>query len=174
MNGGAVMVAVVVLAALAVILMVLYLRHRNLQMLHQERMSALEKGTTVPVGRALIPWSPRVYLLRGLMWSFSGAALVICLLGMAAASHRPEPADVMMWRAKSISQNLNIPIDQAQQIMEKDCASHEKGMPSAVALLGLIPFGVGLAYLVFYYTGESRQAGSEGRAESLTSAGPKY
>jgi hypothetical protein len=42
------------------------MRHRNLQMFHQERMVALEKRTAVSLGHALAPFSPRIYLLRGL------------------------------------------------------------------------------------------------------------
>src|ERR1039458_2969323 len=61
-----------ILAALVGVVVVLYLRHGSLQMLHHERMAALEKGVPVPVARTLAPWSPRVYLLRGLIWSASG------------------------------------------------------------------------------------------------------
>ena len=93
---------------LAVVLVgvMLVLRHRNQQMLHQERMAALEKGTTVPAEPAPAPWSPRVYLLRGLMWSMGGAALIICLFGLAASSHRPASGESIMWRAKTLSQRL--------------------------------------------------------------------
>jgi len=40
---------------------------------------------------------------------------------------------------------------------EKDQATEQRGMPFSVALLGLIPLGVGIAYLVFYYSDESRK-----------------
>jgi hypothetical protein len=149
--------ALVLVPTLVVILVMLYLRHRNMQMLHQERMAALEKGTTIPVGRALAPWSPRVYLLRGLLWSFVGAASMVCLLAIAASTHRPESAEVTLWRAKNIAQSLNVSSEEARQIAEKDREARAQGMPSSVALLGLIPLGAGLAYLVFYYTGESRR-----------------
>ena len=144
-------------ATLIVVVVVLYLRHSNLQMLHQERMAALEKGVAVPVARALAPWSPRVYLLRGLIWSASGLAIMICLLGLAVSSHRPAPAETRMWRARSISQSAGVPIDQARQMVEQDEATHLQGMPASIALLGLIPLGVGIAYLVFYYSDESRK-----------------
>jgi hypothetical protein len=157
MDPGDWIIAFVVLCVLVVTLVVLYLRHRNQQMLHQERLTALEKGTALPVASPRAPWSPRVYLLRGLIWSFSGAALLICLLGLAVSSNRPQSAESMMWSAKNLSRNLEIPLDQARQIVEKDRATREQGMPTAVALLGLIPLAVGLAYLVFYYTDESRK-----------------
>jgi hypothetical protein len=145
-----------VTAVLAVIVVVLYFRHRNLQMLHQERMSAIEKGTTVPIGRTLAPWSPRVYLLRGLIWTLTGAALVIFLYGVSISSHRAATGESIMWSARNLSRFAQIPIEQAQQIVEKDQANREQSVPAAIALLGLIPIGVGLSYLIFYYTDESR------------------
>ncbi|HUK18790.1 MAG TPA: DUF6249 domain-containing protein [Bryobacteraceae bacterium] len=140
---------------LAVILVLLYLRYQNQRMQHQERLAALEKGTPIPMAPAPAPWSPRVYLLRGLLWAFSGAALFVCLLGLAWSSQRPESAEVIAWNARNVSQSLNIPIDQARQMVEKDEAAHRPGPPTSIALLGLIPFGVGLAYLVFYWSDPS-------------------
>ena len=157
MAPGASYALICMAAAFVVVVMVLYLRHRNLQMLHQERMAALEKGVPVPVARALAPWSPRVYLLRGLIWSSTGLAILICLLGLAVTSNRPESAESRIWRAKSLSQSLGISMDQAQQIVDKDQATEQQGMPLSVALFGLIPLGVGIAYLVFFYSDESRK-----------------
>src|ERR1017187_9405848 len=141
-----------ILAALVVVVVVLYLRHGSLQMLHQERMAALEKGVPVPVARTLAPWSPRVYLLRGLIWSASGLAIMICLLGLAVTSHRPASAESLAYSTWSISQRYGISRDEARQIAEKDQATEQRGMPFSV------PLGVGLAYLVFYYGDESRKS----------------
>jgi len=150
---------------LAVIVLALYLRHRNLQMFHQERMAALEKGTAIPVWHTLAPWSPRVYLLRGLLWSFAGGALVIALLGIAASTRRPLTAESTLYRAQSLAQSARISLDEAKQIVEQDRKAREQGMPSTVALFGLIPLAVGLAYLVFYYAGASRSADQPPPAE---------
>lgn len=147
---------ILIFAALIVILSSLYQRYRYLLLFHKERMAALEKGVPVPGGQTFVPWSPRVYLLRGLLWSFGGVAVIVSLLGIAASSHRPEPADAVMWRARNISQNLNISMEEARQIAEKDRDRRQTGMPFSVALLGLIPAGVGLAYLVFYQTGKGQ------------------
>ncbi len=149
---------ILLIATQVVIFVALYFRHRNLQMFHQERMAALEKGTSIPIGHALAPWSPRVYLLRGLLWSFAGAALIISLLGIAAATRRPESAESTLWRAKSLAQSFNMSAEEAKQIIEKDRDTGRNGMPRSVALLGLIPLGVGLAYLVFYYAGDIRRS----------------
>ena len=145
------------IAILAVIIVALYMRYRNFQMFHQERMAALEKGTPVPIGHTLAPWSPSVYLLRGLLWSFGGAALVISLLGISVSTRRPLTAENTLYRAQSLAQSAKITIEEAKQIVEQDRKAREQGVSSSVALLGLIPLAVGLAYLVFYYTGRSRQ-----------------
>jgi hypothetical protein len=142
--------------ALVITLVALFVRNRSQHMLHEERMAALEKGAAVPLALPSRPWSPRVYLLRGLIWSFSGVALFICLGVLAATSQRPESAESMAWNTRHLSDSLGIPIDQARQIVEKDQSEHSHGMPVTVALLGLIPFAVGLAYLVFYWTDPSR------------------
>ncbi len=150
-------------AGLFIVLAVLYTRARKQQLLHQERMAALEKGVAVPAPEPEQPFTARVYLLRGLIWSFCGTAIVVCLLGLAAARHRPQSAYDMAFEAKRLSDTAGISREEAQRIVEKDAASQVNGMPASVALLGLIPLSIGLAYLVFYYTGESRKpAGGEG------------
>ena len=144
------------IAALIIVLASLFLRHRQLQMLHKERLAALEKGITGPIGQTLAPRSPRVYLLRGLIWSFAGTALVIFLLGIAISSRRPETTEFETWLAKGLAESLNISPEEARQIVEKDRKWRQSGYPLTVALIGLIPVGVGVAYLVFYYTDTRR------------------
>ena len=139
-----------------VVLAVLYKRHRDQQMLHLERMAALEKGVAVRMSREPAPWSPRVYSLRGLIWSFSGAALLVCPLGLAISSHRPESVESMAYRAQALSRNLGAPLDQDRQMVDKEEPDRTQRAPLSVALLGLIPLGVGLAYLMFYRSDESR------------------
>jgi hypothetical protein len=74
------------------------------------------------------------------------------------------------YRARTLSQNLEIPIDQAKRIIEQDQAA--QGMPAGVALLGVVPLAVGLAYLVFYYTDESRKRlAAEAPSESSAARG---
>jgi hypothetical protein len=149
------------LCTLAITVTTLYLRHRNQQMLHQERMAGLEKGVLVPAPLAPAPWSPRVYLLRGLIWSLTGAALMVCLYGIALSNVRHDSASVMAYDAQSVARNLQIPLDQAMQMVEKDAAAGNLGARTGIALLGLIPLAVGLAYLGFYYSDPSRKAGSQ-------------
>ena len=153
------------LAGVAVVAMILFSRNRKQQLLHEERMAALEKGGTIPVIEPR-PWSPRVYLLRGLIWSFCGISVIVCLLGLAVASHRPVTASMMAYQAKTLSDTTGISREEANRIVEKDAAEHGDQPPAAIALLGVIPLSVGLAYLVFYHSGDSRKAAGEARTET--------
>ena len=153
------------IAVQVVLLIVLWFRHRNQQMQHQERMAAIEKGAAViPAGGA--PWSPRTYLLRGLIWTFTGAAVVIGLLGLSWSSYRPHQPMSAEWQAmqaRNVSQYLGVPIEQAREIVAKDearRAGQMDGPSPAIALFGVIPLAVGLAYLVFYRSGASGPAGA--------------
>jgi hypothetical protein len=152
------------MAGLAITLAVLFSRNRHQQLLHQERMAALEKGVAVPVVEPQRPWSTRVYLLRGLIWSFSGLAVIACLAGLAAASHRTRTPTEIAWDAKQLSEAAEIPREEARKLVQKDADTNPRDMPQSVSLLGLIPLGVGLAYLVFYYTDESRKRAGLDRA----------
>ena len=143
--------------ALAIIVVALYFRYRKLQLLHQERMTALEKGLPVPDGYTQAPpWSPRVYLLRGLVWSLVGIAFIVSFLAIARSTQRSRSAEDVFLRAKNLSQNAGISMEEARQIAAKDQNSQQEGVPWGMALLGLIPVGVGAAHLIFYYTGERR------------------
>jgi hypothetical protein len=159
---AAIAIVMVLFCALAVTLASLYLRHRNQQMFHQERMAALEKGATIPVAPGPASWTSRVYLLRGLIWTMTGLALVVCLYGISLAieTEHHTSAETKAYQAQNIARNLDVPIDQARQIVEKDAAQRNSGSPMAVSMLGLIPLAVGLAYLVFYFTEPSRKRGA--------------
>lgn len=158
---------VIVVAALTItgvvvlLVQILWLRHRNAEMEHRERLAALEKGTAMPEIRATAPWSPRVYLLRGLIWTFGGAALTLALLGAATinGTQHHVSAELRATWAREVSEKLQIPIDQARQMVDKDDgqrAAEDRKAPMTLALFGVVPLAVGIAYLVFYYKDPSR------------------
>jgi hypothetical protein len=151
------------IAALIITLVALYFRYRKQQLLHQERMASLEKGMPIPKAYAPVPWSPRLYLLKGLLWSCAGIALCISFLGIAISTQRPLSDTNVIYRAKGLSSSAGISLEEAKQIVEKDQKSRQEGMPSGVALLGLIPLGVGVAYLIFYNTGDKSRLDSQGQ-----------
>jgi len=154
------MMTVVIGAALAIVLAVLFSRNRKQQLLHLERMAALEKGASLPPIQEERPWSSRVYLLRGLIWSFVGVATIICLFGLSTASRRPPSAYDKAFEAKRLSESTGISREEAAQMVERDANLQHDGPPPSIALMGLIPLAVGLAYLIFYYTGRSIPASS--------------
>lgn len=103
-----------ILAGMAMLIFGLKLSARHRELLHKERVAAIEKGLEIP--QALRAESaapgPDACLLRGLIWLFTGAAIVIFFLAL--------------WFAGGDRQVL------------------------AASTLGLIPAGVGLAYLIVY------------------------
>jgi hypothetical protein len=151
------------LVVMTIIVLALYFRYRKHLMFHQERLTAMEKGVPVPDAYTPGPWSPRVYLLRGLQWALSGIALTVFLLGIALSTQRPASIESTVFRAKRLAESAGISIDEAKTMIEQNKDSRLEGMPSSVALLGLIPVSIGVAYLIFYYTRDRRGTDSPGQ-----------
>ena len=157
--GPDIIILLMVLSAAAIIVWALFLRYKRQEMRHKERMTALEKGAELPAEppeKPPVPWSPRVYLLRGLIWLFTGAGLSAFLLGLSLTivSH-PERFEDRLWRATNLRHNSATEEEIKQYLSQSqnpDAARQE--FPAGFALIGLIPMGVGLAYLI-YYRGES-------------------
>jgi hypothetical protein len=164
MRGEQILLLLFFLVILSIVVVSLYYRYRKQQLLHQERLLAMEKGVPVPPSYAPAPWSPRIYLLRGLLWTFTGLALSIFLLGFAASTQRHRSAVSILYQAKDMSFRTGISLEEAKKIVEKDQNSETQGMPYGVALLGLIPIGVGAAYLIFYNTGDKRISDSQSQS----------
>jgi hypothetical protein len=145
----------------------LYLRYKSKEMKHRERMAALEKGLPVPVSNGPVAApakaTPRVYLLRGMIWLFIGVGLTTLLLGVASSSQRqPRVEDAIeekLWREKRLKE-LGATDEQLKQFESGFKPREREGVPWVVALIGLIPSGVGLAYLIFY-----RIEGNRGTSE---------
>ncbi len=165
------LVLLLIASALALIILRLILRHRREQMLHNERIAALDKGLSVPLNVPEPATHPRIYLLRGLMWALASAGLIISLLGMSLGSRQPLSATDMAYRADTLSRSTGIPLAEAQRIVESDRAGRRNGPHPAIALFGLVPLGVGLAYLVFYYTDGSRKGSDLARSETPAARG---
>jgi hypothetical protein len=154
-------IMLMVLSAAAIIVWALVLRYKQHEMRHKERMTALEKGAELPAEppeKPPVPWSPRVYLLRGLIWLFTGAGLSVFLLGLSLTilSH-PEGIEGRLLRAQNLRQN-GATEEEIKQYLNQSQSQKEprNDFPAGVSLIGLIPMGVGLAYLI-YYRGESHR-----------------
>lgn len=142
------LVLFVLFFSVLLVLPILFLRYRKQMLIHQERMAALEKGAELPagpVGNGF--WNPRIYLLRGLIWLFGGIGLIVFLLGLAVTSVQPVPLAQKLFQAQTLrqggatEQQINALINSQEM---------QRGVPIGLALIGLIPAGVGVAYLLFY------------------------
>jgi lysylphosphatidylglycerol synthetase-like protein (DUF2156 family) len=134
---------IVVLFALALI-MAFRFKQRELQ--HRERMVALEKGAPLPILTEPAASQSASLLLRGMRWLFSGIALVIFLLALTLSPQREISASVRVQNA-NYAKNSGATEEQVREIMND---RQERGMPAGFSLIGLIPIGVGLAYLIAY------------------------
>lgn len=139
------------------------LRGHQVRMLHEERMRALDKGVDIkPILLNATPaFGHRVYLLRGLVWLFAGAALMAVLAVTAGLFQSPPRSQAMILQEKlvRISSLRALGATDAQlQVIEKEL---ERGEPHfrptpPLLVIGIIPMSVGLAYLIFYALEEKR------------------
>jgi len=130
----------------------LYLRFRRRELQHKERMAAIEKGVALP-DLTDIEAGPRIYLLRGMIWLLSGITLSVFLLVLSATTRFPKSAEERFREANSIAR-LGGTTEQIQQA-QNDTGSQVR-LPFAIALIGLVPVGVGAAYLIFYRVEKTR------------------
>ena len=138
------------LVSLGIIIPSLVLRYKKQLLRHRERMAAIEKGADLPPeppepSRALP--RPRIYLLRGLMWLFTGAALSICFLGIVYSVEGSVSLESRLFRAQRL-RDLGATEEQIKTSLDRD--NRRDGPGPAIALIGLVPMAVGAAYLVFY------------------------
>jgi hypothetical protein len=151
--------ALIFIAAIAasILIIALVYRFKQRELRHKERMAAIEKGAELPAEpaeRPPVPWSPRVYLLRGLIWLFTGIGLSTFLLGLSPSiGSRPDSLEDRLWRAQELRQRGAIEDEIKQYLSQSQNARRQ--MPEGIALIGLIPMGVGLAYII-YYRGEDK------------------
>lgn len=136
------------LCASAMVIWSLVLRFRKRELQHKERLLALEKGMPLPdLTEAQPGGSARPFLLKGMMWLFAGIAVTLFLGALSATTGHPRSVEDRVWRARNLK-NIGATEEEIRQA-ENDPTPEDK-LPPAVALLGLVPIGVGLAYLIYY------------------------
>jgi hypothetical protein len=150
MDMSATILMVLVLACVTVFVGFAY-RYHVREMEHKQVLAAIEKGVDPPLPQ-MAPWTPRAYLLHGMIWLFAGLASFVALSAIAVTSRRPYPAEMTV-RAASEAREHGATPEEIQMILK---GREEEGIPIALGFLGLIPVGVGLAYLIFYRV-ESRK-----------------
>ena len=148
------------LTVTGVILVLLYIRYKNLELRHQERMTALEKGAALPLAPEPVPPSPRIYLLRGLIWLFAGISLTVFLFFVTSVIKTGErdrwaSLEMKYWRIQQLRRQ-GFPEEQLKELLAGQPPAPREQNPRPLALVGLIPIGVGLAYLIFYSSEEKR------------------
>jgi len=112
---------------------------------HKQTLAAIEKGMNPPAPQSA-PWTPRTYLLHGMIWLFAGVAAFLALSAVAVTSRKPYPAEMTVRAATEAREHGATP-EEIQMILH---GREEQGIPLGLGFLGLIPIGVGLAYLIFY------------------------
>jgi hypothetical protein len=118
-------------------------------------MAAIEKGVPYPLDLRAEPGEPiRRYLLAGMIWLFSGVALVIFLGALAGTiPHRsPLPMQERQARIEEL-RKLGAPDWELRGVYYD---RRDPEIPFGLALVGLIPMGVGLAYLIFFFSERKR------------------
>lgn len=82
MDNGMVAILMVFGCPTLIVIGALWFRLRSVQLRHQERLTAMEKGIDLAALALSDPFriqNYRAYLLRGLLWLLSGLAIVLCL-----------------------------------------------------------------------------------------------
>jgi hypothetical protein len=130
----------------------LALRFRRRELQHREWMAALEKGMPLPdLARLEGPMTaPRVYLLKGLVWLFAGAALSVFLIAFWWTSWDRPPVASLVRDAQNLRE-LGYSQQEIRGLLPFD-PGPRPDFPVGLCLLGLVPAGVGFAYLAFYRT----------------------
>jgi hypothetical protein len=142
----------VVVCAFVAVVAGLAFRFRGREFDHKAALAAIEKGLDPPVPHSA-PWTPRTYLLHGMIWLFVGIASTLALTAIALTSRRP-----VSWEARLTAVNdarfRGATPDEVKILLNSP--RDEEGLPIGLGFLGFIPIGVGLAYLIFYRV-ESRK-----------------
>lgn len=162
MRPDVIILATVLGGGMLLLLLSLYLRFKRHQFRHKERMAALEKGASLPVDPPEATPGARVYLLRGMMWLFAGIGLTLFLFRLAYVEREPRmPAAVLqerlLWEKRL--KELGADEEQVKQVRAQSRSHSRPFIPEPFALIGLIPIGVGLSYLIFHAAESRRRDG---------------
>lgn len=137
---------VVIMFSFFVVFIGLAYRYHVREMDHKQTLAAIEKGVVPPAPQSA-PWTPRTYLLHGMIWLFAGLASFVALSAVAVTSHHPVTMEA---RLAAVTNARSLGATPAELDMLLHAPHQDEGIPIGLGCLGLIPVGVGLAYLIFY------------------------
>jgi hypothetical protein len=127
-SGGLIVVALIAFAAFN-----LWLRQQRRQMIHRERLAALEKGIelpAIPSDARPVAWNVQaILLLAGLCWVAVGLATFVVLSELI--SNAP-------------------PLPSADSTVSFDRVPPSSFIPKGLQSLGVLPLGIGIAHLIVY------------------------
>ena len=149
-----------VAAAAALVAWALMLRFRRREILHREWMAALEKGVPLAdLGRLANQIdSSRIYLLRGLIWLACGLTLTAFLVGVWLTTSQGLTLNEQIYQARELGYTQEEIDEMSKEWRERALIRASRpGFPHGLTFVGIIPAGIGIAYLVFYAS-ESRRA----------------
>jgi hypothetical protein len=140
----------VVLAVVGLVAWFLKLRFRRRELQHQEWMAAVEKGVPLPELGDLETGMDglRTYLLRGLIWLACGITVTIFLAALWGTTEKSYSTDVWI---RQVQQLREIGLSPGR--IELAVGSYPIGrqrFPLGLCWIGLVPAGIGVAYLAFY------------------------
>jgi len=158
---GLIVIVVLMCCATVIVMASLATRFKQRELQHRERLAAIEKGAALPVleetAAGPLPFNPRAYLLRGLVWLFIGIGIVVSLGAVTMFSKAEKSAYERVSQA-NLARASGATDEQVRMILND---RRRDGPDPGVALIGLIPLGVGLAYLI---TWRSERRAGWGRA----------
>ena len=150
MPAEAVVLMIVVVAAAGIFIWSLTLRYRTRELQHRERLATIEKGVALPGlidGESHMTRGPRAYLLRGLIWLLTGIPLSIFLFGMSITTQHPRLVQQKAFEIQRLKQ-VGASEELIRQVENDNRPVQD--FPLGFSLLGLVPAGIGIAYLIVY------------------------
>ena len=148
-------VGFVIVAVTGLVAYFMTLRFRRRELQHKEWMAAIEKGVPLPALDALETsmGGSRAYLLKGLVWLACGVTLML-FLSVWTSTGQPPSVETKVREAQQLRELGYTD----QQILGLTAAQNARPIfPIGLSLIGLVPTGIGVAYLVFHRL-ESRRS----------------
>jgi hypothetical protein len=148
-------VGFVIVAVTGLVAYYMTLRFRRRELQHKEWMAAIEKGVPLPEldGLETSMGGSRAYLLKGMVWLACGVTLML-FLSVWTSTGQPPSVETKVREAQQLRELGYTD----QQILGLTAAQNARPIfPIGLSLIGLVPAGIGVAYLVFHRL-ESRRS----------------
>jgi hypothetical protein len=142
---------ILLLCTVGLVAYALTLRYRQRELQHREWLAGIEKGVALPQlsGHEVSMGASRVYLLRGLIWLVCGVTMTLLLvsLWLTTGEHQTVYEHA---RQEERLKELGYSREEIRGLLTPIGMRRGPGFPLGLSVAGLVPAGVGIAYLVFY------------------------